>query len=98
MREKKTDTELLLDFRFSNKYGQFLFDRIKNRSHESRLGLNGKNITKNLIKKSFHKLALIWHPDNINKKYRYCFANKKAFFALVNDIFLLFKESYNILN
>lgn len=29
MRERKSDLELMLDFRFFNKYGQFLYDRIK---------------------------------------------------------------------
>ena len=93
MRERKSDLELLLDFRFFNKYGTFLYDRIKVKTDEQRLGL-GPNYTKSGVKKSFHKLALIWHPDNINKKYRYCFAHKEAFFKLVGEIFLLFQESY----
>lgn len=32
VREKKSDVELLYDFRFSNKYGQFLLERIKQKS------------------------------------------------------------------
>ena len=77
VREKKTDEELLLDFRFSNKYGSFLYDRIRNLNHYQRLKLNSNStLTKNQVKKNFHKLALIWHPDNINKKYKFCFANK----------------------
>lgn len=75
VREKKSDKELLLDFRFSNKYGQFLYERIKQRTHFERLGVTDSK----KVKKAFHKLALIWHPDNINKRFRFCFANKEAY-------------------
>jgi hypothetical protein len=40
MREKKTNEDLLLDLRFSNKYSGFLISRISNMSHFQRLGLD----------------------------------------------------------
>ena len=75
-----------------------MYDRIKARSHRERLGLDPSGtIQPSQVKKNFHKLALVWHPDNMNKKYRFCFANKPAFTRLVGDIFLLFQESYKVL-
>jgi hypothetical protein len=75
-REKKSDIQLMLDFRFTHNYGQFLYDRIKLHNHRERLNLPLSGaFSKGAVKKAFHKLALIWHPDNINKKHRFCFAN-----------------------
>ena len=65
-----------------------MFDRIKYKKHKERLGFNANGpISKGAIKKAYHKLALIWHPDNLNKKHKYCFANKEAYTKMMSDIF-----------
>lgn len=92
VRERKSDVQLLYEFRFTNNgSGKFLFDRIKKRSHLERLGFApGTLASKGQIKKAFHKLALIWHPDNMNKKFKFCYANKESFSKLMTDLFSLF--------
>ena len=86
MREKKTDEELLDDIRYLGKYGDYLLQRIENRSKFQRLGLKdpgmgiikeinilGQNqsLTKAKIKKAYLQKVQIWHPDNLKKKFRY---------------------------
>ena len=74
-REKKTDFELLMDARYFNKYGDYLFKRLEQKNHYQRLEVT-KEASKSDIKKAYFKLALIWHPDNIRKKWRFGFANE----------------------
>ena len=50
------------------------------------------------MKKAFHRMALVWHPDTIRKTYKYCFANEEAFTALVSEIYKLIDASYRVLN
>jgi DnaJ-class molecular chaperone len=57
------------------------------------LGLFG-DYSKSEVKKSYHKLALVWHPDSIKRHHKYCFANEKAFTALVVEIFQLIDQAY----
>lgn len=56
-----------------------------------------KDASKSEMKKAYFKLALIWHPDNIKKKYKYGFANEVLFTKLVAEIFSLFEEAYRTL-
>ena len=51
-----------------------------------------------MIKKAYYKLALIWHPDNIKKKFKYGFAYEEIFTKLVAEIFVLFEEAYKTLS
>ena len=74
-REKKTDYELLMDARYFNKYGDYLYKRLETKNYYARLELP-RETTKAEIKKSYFKLALIWHPDNIRKKHRFGFAHE----------------------
>jgi DnaJ-class molecular chaperone len=78
LREKKDDYELLLDARYFNKYNDYLMKRISIKNFYQRLDLT-KGSSKSDIKKQYFKLALIWHPDNIKKKYKYGFANETVF-------------------
>ena len=57
-----------------------------------------KDASKSEFKKSYFKLALIWHPDNIKKKYKYGFANEVHFTKLVAEIFQLYEEAYRTLS
>ena len=95
-REKKTDYELLMDARYFNKYGDYLMKRIESKNHYQRLEVT-KESTKGEIKKAYFKMALIWHPDNIRKKYRFGFANEQDFTKLVAQVFVLFEEAYKSL-
>lgn len=95
-REKKTDFELLMDARYFNKYGDYLFKRLEQKNHYQRLEVT-KEASKSDIKKAYFKLALIWHPDNIRKKYRFGFANEQEFTKLVAQVFVLFEEAYKTL-
>ena len=38
LREKKNDYELLMDARYFNKYGDYLFKRLETKNHYARLG------------------------------------------------------------
>lgn len=40
---------------------------------------------------------MVWHPDNIKKKFKYGFANEIMFTKLVADIFVMFEEAYKTL-
>jgi DnaJ-class molecular chaperone len=95
-REKKTDFELLMDARYFNKYGDYLFKRLEQKNHYQRLEVT-KEASKSDIKKAYFKLALIWHPDNIRKKWRFGFANEQDFTKLVAQVFVLFEEAYKTL-
>ena len=95
-REKKSDYELLMDARYFNKYGDYLFKRLEQKNHYQRLEV-AKDASKSDIKKAYFKLALIWHPDNIRKKYRFGFANEQDFTKLVAQVFVLFEEAYKTL-
>lgn len=75
MREKKSDLELLHDARFFGKYGDYLFKRLQEKSCSERLGLP-EGATKTQVKKAYHKMALVWHPDAIKRNHKYCFANE----------------------
>jgi curved DNA-binding protein CbpA len=97
-----------MDARYFNKYGDYLFKRIESKNFYARLGkiiifssstleLN-KDATKSDIKKSYFKLALIWHPDNIRKRYKYGFAHETIFIKLVAELFVLFEEAYKTLS
>lgn len=77
-REKKTDFELLMDARYFNKYSDYLFKRLEQKNHFARLEIP-RDASKADIKKAYYKLALIWHPDNIKKKYRFGFADERAY-------------------
>jgi hypothetical protein len=44
LREKKTDYELLLDARYFNKYGDYLFKRIESKNFYGRLGKYTNNL------------------------------------------------------
>ena len=57
-----------------------------------------RDASKSDIKKSYFKLALIWHPDNIRKKQKYGFAYEQTFTRLVAEIFVLFEEAYRTLS
>ena len=74
-REKKSDYELLMDARYFNKYGDYLFQRIQQKSLYQRLDVP-REASKSDIKKAYYKQALIWHPDNIRKKHRFGFADE----------------------
>eukprot|EP00347_Sterkiella_histriomuscorum_P022104 403331666 len=97
LREKKSDYELLMDARYFNKYGDYLFKRLQSKSYYQRLEI-GKDSVKSDIKKAYYKLALIWHPDNIRKKQKYGFAYEQIFTKLVAEIFVLFEEAYKTLS
>ena len=88
MREKKDDESLLEDARFYNKHSEYVLAMIKKRSVYERLGLTDasevQGLTKNKLKKAFHKKALVWHPDSIKKTHKYCFANEQAYVRLVS--------------
>ena len=98
MREKKTDEALLEDARFYNKHTDYLLNLMKKRTVYERLGLRDasliQGLTKAQLKKSYHKMALIWHPDSIKKAHKYCFANEQAYTTLVNEAFQLIEEAY----
>lgn len=96
LREKKSEYELLLDARYFNKYTEYLHKRIQTKNLYQRLEVS-KEATKAELKKAYFKLALIWHPDNIKKKYKYGFANEAVFTKLVAEIFQLFEEAYRTL-
>ena len=88
MREKKTDEALLEDARFYNKHTDYLLNLMKKRTVYERLGIWDatviQSLTKAQLKKSYHKMALIWHPDAIKKRHKYCFANEEAYTWLVS--------------
>ena len=90
MREKKSDKELLEDARFFNRHCEYIRAMIKNRNDFSRLGIEEDkvaNLTKGEVKKHFHKMALLWHPDSIKKSHKFCFANEEAYQNLVSESF-----------
>ncbi|TNV86414.1 hypothetical protein FGO68_gene8432 [Halteria grandinella] len=97
LREKKSDYELLMDARYFNKYGDYLYKRLEQKNYYQRLEIP-KDATKADIKKSYFKLALIWHPDNIRKKQRFGFAHEQNFTKLVAEIFVLFEDAYKTLS
>jgi len=39
--------------------------------------MNEEDFTKNKVKKAFHKMALVWHPDKADGGMKHCFANKE---------------------
>jgi hypothetical protein len=109
LREKKSDFELLMDARYFNKYGDYLYKRLESKTLYQRLGKIAslvhyhylelsKEASRSEIKKSFFKLALIWHPDNIRKKHRFGFAHEQNYTRLVAEIFVLFEEAYKTLS
>lgn len=73
-KEQKSDLEILLDFRFYSKYGEYLKSRIERKSDWEWLGLKSGS-SKSQIKKAYFKQCKIWHPDNIWKDYQNCFAH-----------------------
>lgn len=85
-----------MDARYFNKYGDYLFKRLQTKNLYQRLEVS-RDSSKSEIKKSYYKLALIWHPDNIRKKYKYGFADEETFTRLVAEIFVLFEEAYKTL-
>ena len=90
MREKKTDKELLEDARFFNRHAEYIVGSMKQRDNFERLGIEQTDIpelTKAKVKKAFHRMALLWHPDSIKKTHKYCFANEDAYFNLVSQSF-----------
>ena len=101
MREKKTDEQLLEDARFYNKHAEYLLAMIQNRSLYERLGINEaqevQDLTKNKLKKYYHKKALIWHPDSIKKTHKFCFASEPAYQTLVSQSFQMIEEAYRSL-
>ena len=101
MREKKTDKELLEDVRFFNRHSDYLFNLMKQRDNYQRLGIaeaDKASLTKAKVKKAYHKMALLWHPDSINKTHKYCFAHEAAYINLVSQSFQLVEESYRQLS
>ncbi|CAI2384811.1 unnamed protein product [Moneuplotes crassus] len=99
MRENKTDQQLFNDFRYLGKYGQYLYQRVKDRNHYQRLDIYGEdetNLTKIKLKKCYLKKVRIWHPDNL-KKHKYCFANEESACKLISNIFQLIDDSYKTL-
>lgn len=86
-----------MDVRYFNKYGDYLFKRLESKNFYSRLDL-ARDVTKADIKKAYYKLALIWHPDNIRKRYRFGFAHESMFNKTVSEIFVLFEEAYKTLS
>ena len=97
MREKKTDKELLEDARFFNRHSEYILGSMKQRDNFERLSIEQSDIpelTKAKVKKAFHRMALLWHPDSIKKTHKYCFANEEAYFNLVSQSFQLVEQSY----
>lgn len=97
LREKKSDFELLMDARYFNKYGDYLFKRLQQRNYYQRLEVSREASSKD-VKKAYYKLALIWHPDNIKKRFKFGFAYEEVFTKLVAEIFVLFEEAYKTLS
>ena len=92
MREKKTDKELLEDVRFFNRHADYVLNLMKSRDNYQRLGIDQADrgsLTKAKVKKAYHKMALLWHPDSINKTHKYCFAHEVVYFNLVSQSFQL---------
>ena len=97
MREKKTDKELLEDVRFFNRHSDYVLGLMKSRNNYQRLGIAETDrtfLTKAKVKKAYHKMALLWHPDSINKTHKYCFAHETSYINLVSQSFQLVEESY----
>ena len=53
-----------MDARYFNKYGEYLRKRFEDRNYYERLNVE-KGVSSSQVKKSYFKMALVWHPDNI---------------------------------
>ena len=90
MREKKSDKELLEDARFFNRHCDYIRATVKNRNDFQRLDIAEEQVaglSKAVVKKHFHRKALLWHPDSIKKAHKFCFANEEAYKNLVSESF-----------
>eukprot|EP00744_Colponema_vietnamica_P020906 GILI01029769.1.p1 GENE.GILI01029769.1~~GILI01029769.1.p1 ORF type:complete len:199 (-),score=53.57 GILI01029769.1:103-699(-) len=96
MREKKSDVELMNDVRYYGKYGDFLLQRFRTKTHYQLLEVPEDAQEKD-IKRGFRNMALRWHPDNVLKDARVLFANQPAYMRLLSEIFHLVDGAYRVL-
>lgn len=88
--------ELEQEMKFFNKGRENLIAIVKNKNFFERLTLPLDADPKTL-KLKYRAITLRWHPDMINKQGP-IFANKGRYSSFMSEMFMLYKEAYQILS
>lgn len=92
----KSMTELEQEMKFFNKGRDNLIMMIKNKNFFERLTIPLDADSK-ILKNKYRVITLRWHPDMINKQGP-IFGNKSRYSTFMSEVFMLYKEAYQILS
>jgi DnaJ-class molecular chaperone len=88
--------ELENEMKFFNKGRENLLAIIRNKNYFERFNIP-LDVDVKTLKQKYKLITLRWHPDMINKV-GLIFANKGRYSSFMSEIFMLYKDAYQVLS